>query len=187
MAVFDCKPLPTISKTAVRKFWAKVNKTPGQGPNGDCWEWVGARFKRGYGAKRVKGKVRQTHRIAYFLQHGIDPYPLLVRHSCDNPPCCNGAHLLRGMPIDNTNDRTQRGRSARGDANGSRLYPERLARGADHPSLARVSKITPDQVCEIRSIYAIGGTSQAEIAKVFGLCQTQIGRIVRRTRWAFVA
>lgn len=34
----------------------------------------------------------------------------MVRHSCDNPPCCNPAHLLVGTAAQNAQDMAERGR-----------------------------------------------------------------------------
>jgi hypothetical protein len=58
----------------------------------------------------------------------VGPIPdgLQVRHTCDNPPCCNPAHLLLGTQADNCRDMVVRRRSG-------------------------VEKLTPDNVREIRS------------------------------------
>lgn len=53
----------------------------------------------------------KTHRVSYFLTHGhLPPAPLVIRHTCDNPPCCNPAHLVPGTYQDNARDCVERGR-----------------------------------------------------------------------------
>lgn len=52
----------------------------------------------------------RAHRVAYTISHGFIPAGLVVRHRCDNPPCCNPAHLTIGSVRDNVRDRDERGR-----------------------------------------------------------------------------
>lgn len=79
-------------------------------PNG-CWEIQGFTHKshgtadeRGYGDMCYRGKNWRAHRLMFFLHNGtIDP-KLDVMHSCDNPPCCNPAHLSQGTRRVNIRD-----------------------------------------------------------------------------------
>lgn len=108
------------------RFWSKVNKAH---PSG-CWIWIAARDADGYGSFWLEGKQVRAHRVAYALLHPGEEIPvgLVVRHTCDNPPCVR--HLVLGTPRENDQDRVLRNRSAQGDQNGSRLYPDRLSRGS---------------------------------------------------------
>ena len=47
------------------------------------------------------------------MAHGY--VPEVVRHACDNPPCCNPLHLLGGTHADNVADKVRRGRVPRGE------------------------------------------------------------------------
>jgi predicted XRE-type DNA-binding protein len=60
-----------------------------------------------------------------------------------------------------------------GDKNPSRLHPEKLARGENHPR----TKITDAVVQEIRALY--GQLNQSQLSKQFNISKTQIGRILR--------
>lgn len=51
--------------------------------------------------------------------------------------------------------------------------------GARNPS----AKLSDDQVAAIREAYASGSVSQYLLARISGVSQTQIGRIVRIERW----
>lgn len=78
-----------------------------------CWEWHGAKAGQGYGQLRIKGHNISAHRIAYFLAHGKIPERMFILHSCDNPPCCNPAHLSASTQAQNLTEAWARGRRAR--------------------------------------------------------------------------
>lgn len=98
------------------RFWARVDKSPGHGPNGDCWPWTGAILKPtrtstgGYGHLTYDGADLTAHRVAYSLMKGEIPPGLVVMHSCDVRACCNPDHLSVGTMSDNTADMMAKGR-----------------------------------------------------------------------------
>ncbi|WP_366001547.1 HNH endonuclease signature motif containing protein [Sphingomonas sp.] len=99
-------------KVATR-FWAKVDRRPGQGPRGTCWNWSAAVGSRGYGNFGWKaGRSVNAHKAAYLLTKGDVPDGMVVMHSCDNRRCCNPAHLSVGTYSDNTQDGIRKGRIA---------------------------------------------------------------------------
>ena len=83
-----------------------------------CWPWLWKTNKGGYGTYGSRGLA---HRYAWAQAHGPIPAGVLIRHSCDNPPCVNPAHLLPGTDLDNAHDREERKRS--------RAYATHCAKG----------------------------------------------------------
>lgn len=113
-------------------------------PNG-CWEWNGCRHQQGYGLVGVRkpdGRhtSRGAHVIAWEEANGrARPEGVCVRHTCDNPPCVNPAHLLLGTDGQNLLDAYNR---------------RRRPQGIEHHS----GRLTDDQVRELRRLYAEGST-----------------------------
>jgi hypothetical protein len=75
---------------------------PGPAPD-DCIGWSGTKSTKGYAELYVCGdKIRVSHIV---LQ--IDGRPLgpgqVATHSCNNPGCINGKHLIGATPQENTN------------------------------------------------------------------------------------
>jgi hypothetical protein len=93
-------------KRRLARFWAKVDVRGA----GECWPWKRAKNTSGYGNHYRGGQVL-AHRFAYELTHGAIPAGLYVLHSCDNPPCCNPAHLSVGTQAENIKQRVLRCRS----------------------------------------------------------------------------
>jgi hypothetical protein len=126
-----------------KRFFAKTKlaETVRPGMVTPCLEWQAGRDKNGYGKHWLAGKTVRAHRVAWELAHGPIPDGMGVLHRCDNPPCVADEHLFLGTNQDNTADRDAKGRQARGDANGARLYPERLSRGEAHS--ARLREVIP--------------------------------------------
>jgi len=90
-----------------QRFWPKVEKRS----HDQCWPWVAkARTGIGYGAIHVSDYTTHAHRVAWALRNGPIPDGLLIRHSCDNPVCCNPTHLVPGTQADNVRDMVERGR-----------------------------------------------------------------------------
>ena len=88
------------------RFWSKVDAAPSD----MCWEWLAGKTREGYGQFKVDGKQHPAHRVAFKLAYGYLPAGLLVRHTCDNPGCCNPNHLILGTNQDNMSDVAARNR-----------------------------------------------------------------------------
>lgn len=146
--------------SAAERFWASVDQTPGQGPNGDCWEWQRGRVAQGYGRLSIgKGEVR-AHRYAYEMAFGEIPDGMMVCHRCDNPPCCNPNHLFLGTAGDNVADMVAKRRHMYGEGH-------------------HKAKLSDDQVRAIRT----DQRRQVEIADDYGVTQGLVGMIKRREVW----
>lgn len=148
------------------RFWQAVDRQGEQ----DCWPWLrafsGGRDGQTYGvftrSRRSPGRRNiYAHRMAYCLAHEIAPEMLppetVIRHACDNPCCCNPAHLEAGTQADNAGDMAKRGRARRGQlATGAvlteadvRAIVARLAAGEFHRVIAAdfgVSRATVSQI-----------------------------------------
>lgn len=76
-----------------------------------CHEWNGSRDTGGYGRMRHGGKAMPAHRAIWEIHNGPVPRELVMRHTCDNPPCVNLEHLLVGTKQQNAQDMLDRNRS----------------------------------------------------------------------------
>lgn len=193
------KAILNMTPRDIERFWRHVNKAPGQGPSGKCWEWTGGKC-RGYGRIHLAGMKVLSHRVAWFLAYGELPPPEtpLVLHSCDNPPCVFLGCLRAGTVGDNNADRDSKGRGSagRGDRHGSKTYPERWLRGDRHwsrlhpdrvlrGSKAPGAKTTESKVLEIRQMHAAGEQTKI-IAQRFEISPAAVYFIVTRKTWAHV-
>jgi hypothetical protein len=81
----------------------------------DCWLWHGS-IDGEYPAITLRNRkdekqVRiKAHRMSYLLYVGPIPGGLYCLHICDEPRCCNPAHLFLGTIKDNTEDMVGKGR-----------------------------------------------------------------------------
>ena len=166
----------------------------------DCWIWTGPVFSSNGRAKMALGKNHLAYRISYVVFNG-KTNDLLVCHTCDNVICINPSHLFLGTSLDNSKDMVTKGRSASGDKNGSRIHPDKLRRGDNHP--ARINPetrqgekngratLTEEQVREIRRRYVPytnnhKPSNQKQLAEEFGVLINVIHCIVHGKTWRSV-
>lgn len=165
------------------RFWSKVDKAPGHGPQGTCWAWTAYCDKDGYGKVHVGGKdqigacrsdgkptQRSAHRVAWELAHGPIPDDQGVLHQCDNPPCVNPAHLFLGTPAINDADRDEK---------------KRNVVGTRHP----LAKLDDEKVRSMRAEYGrygISGLSIPKLAVKYNVDEALVHRIIHRKSWPHV-
>lgn len=108
-----------IQKERITEFWKTVDRTAGdQG----CWPWLGWKDESGRGRFKLNGKTITAPRAALILERGLPNPDLHACHSCDNPGCCNPAHLRWGSRNENMREMGRKGRA------GIQRHPDKYKR-----------------------------------------------------------
>jgi hypothetical protein len=144
-------------------FWSLVRVIPG-----NCWEWLGHKQQTGHGCWVKWGKRDKAYRWAYQFVIGPIPPKLFICHHCDNPSCCNPAHLYAGTHADNMRDMKDRGRAAR-------------LIGETHP----MAIFTEPDVRAVRARIN-AGESHRVIALSFGVSRATISMIACGKNWSHI-
>jgi hypothetical protein len=150
-----------VRPSLVDRLLAKTNKTA------DCWIWLGAKDKYGYGRIGHNGRSILAHRAAYLVATGGLPDDLKVCHRCDNPSCVRPDHLFLGTQPDNVADMMQKGRVAKGERGGQ-------------------AKLMEVEVLSIKRLASKGITHLA-IAERHGVSRALVSMIVSGKRWGHVS
>lgn len=160
MTAPSAKPLFRAMETCpedVVRFFSKVSAPTNVG----CMEWMGCIGRGGYGHIRWNRRVTDAHRVALYLATGEWP-TRHVLHSCDNPRCCNPAHLREGTHQENMKDCANRKRNR-----------------SPRPGNGR-AKLSADDIISIRRRFNSGETNKSALAREFGVTAPRIRQIVTR-------
>lgn len=153
------------AKTLEQAFWAKVQKAGAD----ECWPWTGAAGPSGHGQLRFRKKHTRATAVAWKFAHGDwPPTGKHLCHKCDNPPCCNPAHLFLGTPKDNMQDCIDKGRFRF-------LAPRRGV-------LNNKARLTWELVAEVRRRYSASETI-SELARLLGFARSTLREVVNGRNW----
>lgn len=151
----------------MRDLWQLVDKL---GPD-DCWPFLSWKTKDGYGRLRYKGRLWLAYRLAWTLTFGeiprsnITAHGTVIRHTCDNPSCCNPAHLRMGSQLDNIKDRHTKNRNGdhKGEAHGK-------------------ARLTNEDVFYIRASKESGSA----LSEKYGVCRQVIWAVRHKKSWSHI-
>jgi HNH endonuclease len=149
--------------TPIERFYRMLDRSS------EHWLWKGKKFKNtgyGYVVRHVNGrrKALKAHRVSWELHFGPIPTGMNVLHHCDIPVCANPSCLFLGTHGDNARDRNTKGRQVQGER-------------------VHTARVTPTQVVEIRTTYALGGVRQVDLGKQYGLSQSATSALLRGASW----
>lgn len=152
---------------SIARFWSRVNR----GQPDACWPWGRLRNPQTYGRATMQfdngtpPRRLFAHRTAYELAVGPIPEGLCVCHHCDQPYCCNPAHLFLGTHQDNVDDMRAKGGVSK-------------SFGTDNPA----SKLSETQAQVIRRHHE-RGVSVADLSALFEVKPATVRKIIRGETW----
>lgn len=156
----DFLPLPNWNPTQIELFLHYID----QQTEDQCWEWKSHK-RAGYGRFKIGGHLYTATRLMWRLFHGTDPGGNLICHSCDNPGCCNPAHLFLGSSADNNRDKEQKNR-------GNHPHSEDVAN----------SKLNEEAVVHIFT----SSNSPRDLVAKYGVTDVTVRNIRERKTWTHV-
>ncbi len=163
------------------RFWAKVDKRTAA----ECWPWTASRNRYGYGTFGVGSSsagvmpVAKAHRVSWEIHNGPIPKGMYVCHHCDNPPCCNPAHLFLGTAGDNFNDMRSKARGSSGPSHSASVRRGRIGR----PPGGRF-KLTTFHAQVIRFLHESTSLNMTETAALFGVTISSVSKILSGKSWS---
>lgn len=156
-----CGRLAHAERIADDEYESNVDRSAG---SSECHPWKGKRNKFGYGLFWFGGESLAT-RWAYKRYVGVLEAHEVVRHTCDNPPCQNRSHWLKGSQVENVQDCVTRGRT----------YDRH---GQSNPN----AKLTEEGVKEIRASQA----ARQVLADQYGVSKCTISAIKQGRTWKHI-
>lgn len=145
-----------------------------------CWLWHGAIHSHtGYGSIRVHDRrPMNVQRAMWVSLYGPLDDGMVVGQHCDVRHCVRPSHLYAGSRADAMRDKKLKGRLKWKPDDKRRKDPD-FFYGTNNGQ----SKLTEDQVREIRAKYTTGGWSYAELARRFNVTKGTIYQVVKRKIW----
>lgn len=160
----------TYEEVFAERFWSKIDKmVPSRRPDlGPCWEWTAYRGPMGYGelGRKNPRRTEDAHRVSWELTTGSGAGALCVLHRCDNPPCCNPAHLFLGTRTANAADKVAKGRHRWGSRHHRAILNESTA-------------------AEAKAMLSVGA-KEREVAERFGLSRSAVAAMAQGRTWKHV-
>ncbi len=167
MAARPHRPIPELTDRQIDRFLSHIQI----GEPDECWPWIGARLKTGYGVSGINQVPHLASRISVRISTGKDPGELVVMHTCNNPPCVNPRHLVPGTQSENMFHRT---------ASSTPDQP-RWACGAQLPN----AKLSDSAVKRAHFLRA-SGLTQRQIGDILGVHNTRISALLSGKAWKHV-
>lgn len=149
----------------------------------ECWPWQEACFTTGYGAFWLAGTCVTAHRVAWVIGNNKPiPEGEVIRHSCDNRPCCRLSHLSNGTFKDNSQDLARGRKYLQWDTHkvGIEYKPE--PRGENKG----INILSVEQVLDIRRKLKLFEVTQKKLAEDYGVSNQTISNIACRVTWNFL-
>lgn len=125
----------------------------------------------GYTRIWYNGKHERLFRVIYQLKNGDIPKNMVLRHTCDNPSCCNIEHLVLGTQKDNVDDMIKRQRS-------KQRTEKKSIQGIKNKS----NKLSEDAV---RNIY-LSNLSSYKLSKLYNVSRANIILIKKGKTWKWL-
>ena len=130
----------------------------------DCYLWPYGKVA-GYGSIDLNGRRRRAHRVVCEAVYGPPPFPKAdAAHICGVRACCNPTHLRWD---------TRKGNMADALTHGTRRLGDQIP----------TAKLTPPDIIAIRSQ---PNRSQADLAREYGVSESNICNIRNRKRWTHI-
>lgn len=154
-----------LKDRTIQRFLERIDRSGGEDA---CWPYTGDRYPKGYGHTTKSLGRGYAHRAAWELENGPIPAGGVLRHACDNPPCCNLRHLAVGTVQDNVDDRQRRGR-------------HRVPHGEQSPK----ALLTDAIVLRLRAAHGVYG-EVSRIAREVGVTPSTASMAARGASWKHV-
>lgn len=165
----DATPAPKklqLTEDESRRLWGRITI----GLPDECWNWTGhviGKSPNDYGRLKIQGRETLAHRVSFQIRHRLLLPGECALHRCDNPRCCNPAHLFPGTQKQNVHDRIAKKR--RGSPGGPS--------GETHPS-ARLKRSDVDSIRAQK-----GKESGNALAQKFGISRKTVYKIWGNRCW----